>query len=77
MKCIENEACLGCSITITISDKCSVSCNDEPIHFDLHEKAFGNLAKLENLCRFIDACVLFNTVQFMLYIECSAKGSYF
>ncbi|KAK4431028.1 Expansin-B4 [Sesamum alatum] len=45
VKCTQNAECSGYPITLTITDECPGSCNDDPVHFDLSGKAFEYLAK--------------------------------
>ncbi|TMW89442.1 hypothetical protein EJD97_017187 [Solanum chilense] len=43
--CNQNEDCSQNPITVTLTDECPGTCNDDPIHFDLSGNAFGAMAK--------------------------------
>ncbi|GFP91807.1 putative expansin-b2 [Phtheirospermum japonicum] len=45
VKCTNNSQCSGKAITVTLTNECPGTCNDDPVHFDLSGKAFGLLAK--------------------------------
>ncbi|TMW85966.1 hypothetical protein EJD97_022181 [Solanum chilense] len=41
----QNPHCSGNPITVTLTDECPGSCNDDPVHFDFSGIAFAKLAK--------------------------------
>ncbi|KAL3652508.1 hypothetical protein CASFOL_002189 [Castilleja foliolosa] len=45
VKCTNNPQCSGNAISVTLTNECPGTCNDDPVHFDLSGKAFGYLAK--------------------------------
>ncbi|XP_074270473.1 expansin-B15-like [Silene latifolia] len=73
VKCTENEACSGNSVTVTITDECPgcSNSNSETAHFDLSGTAFGALAKSGLADQLRNAGVL--QLQYKM-VECDYPG---
>ncbi|KAG5607438.1 hypothetical protein H5410_028930 [Solanum commersonii] len=46
--CNQNEECSQNPITVTLTDECPGTCNDDPIHFDLSGNAFGAMVACDH-----------------------------